>query len=84
MKKLLIFFIIITLSVVSYFIFFHSKNSTEEVNISNVSLDEVSAKLELGKALYYTHGASCHDDNLHVQPKWKTAVEENEHNYAPP
>ena len=62
---------IITLSVVSYFMFFYSKNSTEEVNVSKVSLDEVSAKLELGEALYYTHCASCHGDNLQVSPNGK-------------
>ena len=84
MKKLLIFFMIITLSVVSYFMFFYSKNSKEEVNVSNMSLDEVSAKLELGEALYYTHCASCHGNNLQGQPKWKTSLDEDGHNYAPP
>ena len=64
MKKLLILLVITILTIVSYFIFFQSNNSEEEVNISSVSLDEVSAKLELGKALYYTHCASCHGENL--------------------
>tara|TARA_A200000113_G_scaffold93059_1_gene83287 strand:+ start:156 stop:620 length:465 start_codon:yes stop_codon:yes gene_type:complete len=84
MKKLLIFLLIITLSIVSYFIFLQSKNSKEEVNVSSVSLDEVSAKLELGKALYYTYCASCHGNNLQGQPKWKTSLDEDGHNYAPP
>jgi mono/diheme cytochrome c family protein len=81
MKKLLILLIIIVLLIGSYFLLFQSKHTQEEVN---TTLEEVSAKLELGKALYYTHCASCHGENLQGQPKWKTSLDEDGHNYAPP
>jgi len=84
MKKLLILLIIIVLLIGSYFLLFQSKHTQEEVNTTNTTLEEVSAKLELGKALYYTHCASCHGENLQGQPKWKTSLDEDGHNYAPP
>ena len=84
MKKLLILLIIIVLLIGSYFLLFQSKHTQEEVNTTNTTLEEVSAKLELGKALYYTHCASCHGNNLQGQPKWKTSLDEDGHNYAPP
>ena len=84
MKKLLIVLIIIVLLIGSYFLLFQSKHTQEEVNTTNTTLEEVSAKLELGKALYYTHCASCHGENLQGQPKWKTSLDEDGHNYAPP
>ena len=84
MKKMLILLIIIVLLIGSYFLLFQSKHAQEEVNTSNTNLEEVSAKLELGKALYYTHCASCHGNNLQGQPKWKTSLDEDGHNYAPP
>ena len=84
MKKLLILLIIIVLLIGSYFLLFQSKHTQEEVNTPNTTLEEVSAKLELGKALYYTHCASCHGNNLQGQPKWKTSLDEDGHNYAPP
>ena len=84
MKKILIFIAIILLLIGGYFILFQSKHSEVEVSSSNTSLEEVSAQLELGKALYYTHCASCHGDNLQGQPKWKTSLDEDGHNYAPP
>ena len=84
MKKMLILLIIIVLLIGSYFLLFQSKHVQEEVNTSNTNLEEVSAELELGKALYYTHCASCHGNNLQGQPKWKTSLDEDGHNYAPP
>ena len=84
MKKLLILLTIIILLICSYFLLFQSKHTQEEVNTTNTTLEEVSAKLELGKALYYTHCASCHGENLQGQPKWKTSLDEDGHNYAPP
>ena len=84
MKKMLILLIIIVLLIGSYFLLFQSKHVQEEVNTSNTNLEEVSAKLELGKVLYYTHCASCHGNNLQGQPKWKTSLDEDGHNYAPP
>ena len=84
MKKMLILLIIIVLLIGSYFLLFQSKHTQEEVNTTNTTLEEVSAKLELGKALYYTHCASCHGENLQGQPKWKTSLDEDGHNYAPP
>ena len=84
MKKIgiLIVFIILLL-VGGYFLLFQTKHS-EEIITSSASLEEVSTQLELGKALYYTHCASCHGDNLQGQPKWKTSLDEDGHNYAPP
>ena len=84
MKKLLILLTIIILLICSYFLLFQSKHTQEEVNTTNTTLEEVSAKLELGKALYYTHCASCHGENLQGQPKWNTSLDEDGHNYAPP
>lgn len=84
MKKLLILLTIIILLIGSYFLLFQSKHTQEEVNTTNTTLEEVSAKLELGKALYYTHCASCHGENLQGQPKWNTSLDEDGHNYAPP
>ncbi len=84
MKKLLILLIIIVLLIGSYFLLFQSKHTQEEVNTTNTTLEEVSAKLELGKALYYTYCASCHGENLQGQPKWNTSLDEDGHNYAPP
>ena len=85
MKKILILFIIIILLLVGgYFLLFQSNHSEEDIVNSSASLEEVSAQLELGKALYYTHCASCHGDNLQGQPKWKTSLDEDGHNYAPP
>ncbi|MDB2564891.1 cytochrome c [Alphaproteobacteria bacterium] len=84
MKKLLILILIIILLIGGYFILIQSKHSAEEINISNASLEEVSSQLELGKTLYYTHCASCHGNNLQGQPKWKTSLDEDGHNYAPP
>lgn len=84
MKKLLILILIIILLIGGYFILVQSKHPAEEINISNASLEEVSTQLELGKALYYTHCASCHGNNLQGQPKWKTSLDEDGHNYAPP
>ena len=84
MKKMLILLIIIVLLIGSYFLLFQSKHTQEEVNTTNTTLEEVSTKLELGKALYYTHCASCHGENLQGQPKWKTSLDEDGHNYAPP
>ena len=84
MKKILILIVFIILLLVGgYFLLFQSKHS-EEIFTSSASLEEVSAQLELGKALYYTHCASCHGDNLQGQPKWKTSLDEDGHNYAPP
>ena len=85
MKKILFLFVIIILLLVGgYFLLFQSKHSEEEIVTSRVSLEEVSAQLELGKALYYTYCASCHGNNLQGQPKWKTSLDEDGHNYAPP
>ena len=84
MKKLPILILIIILLIGGYFILIQSKHSAEELNISNASLEEVSSQLELGKTLYYTHCASCHGNNLQGQPKWKTSLDEDGHNYAPP
>jgi mono/diheme cytochrome c family protein len=85
MKKILILIVFIILLLVGgYFLLFQSKHSEEEIVTSRVSLEEVSAQLELGKALYYTYCASCHGDNLQGQPKWKTSLDEDGHNYAPP
>ena len=85
MKKILILIVIIVLLLVGgYFLLFQSKHSEDAIVTSSASLEEVSAQLELGKALYYTHCASCHGDNLQGQPKWKTSLDEDGHNYAPP
>ena len=85
MKKILILIVIVIVVLVSgYFVLFQSRHSEKENVTSGASLEQVSEKLELGKALYYTHCASCHGDNLQGQPKWKTSLDEDGHNYAPP
>lgn len=83
-KKMLIFLGLFVASGVGYIAYLQmDKDSPDEV-MNSASLEEVSAKIELGKALYYTHCASCHGDNLQGQPKWKTSLDEDGHNYAPP
>ncbi|MFL2534259.1 MAG: c-type cytochrome [Alphaproteobacteria bacterium] len=84
MKKILILIVIIILVIGGYFLLFQSKNSLEEVNKSSLSLEDVSAKLELGKALYYTNCASCHGINLQGQPNWSTKKDADGHNLSPP
>ena len=39
---------------------------------------------EPSKLAFQEHCASCHGDNLQGQPKWKTSLDEDGHNYAPP